>query len=186
MSREDVRFVMQQLDPDGMTIRRRHCLVRRTYSVKGPNCIWHVDGYDKLKPYGICISGCVDGYSRKVLWLRAGTTNNDPAVVAGYFVEAIERFGGCPQKVRTDFGTENVTIRAIQTALRANNPSSFIAGASTHNQRIESWWGMLRRQCTQHWMTLFSCLQHNGHFDGTFVDKSLVQFCFSRLIQVHV
>ena len=110
MSREDVRFVMQQLNPDGMTIRRRHRLVRRTYSVKGPNCIWHVDGYDKLKPYGICISGCVDGYSRKVLWLRAGTTNNDPAVVAGYFVEAIERFGGCPQKVRTDFGTENVTV----------------------------------------------------------------------------
>jgi hypothetical protein len=39
--------------------------------------------YDKLKPYGICIHGAVDGFSRKVLWLEAATTNNNPEVIAG-------------------------------------------------------------------------------------------------------
>ena len=29
-----------------------------------------MDGNDKLKPYGISIHGCIDGYSRKVLWLQ--------------------------------------------------------------------------------------------------------------------
>lgn len=28
---------------------------------KGPNYTWHLDGYDKLKPYGFCIHGCMDG-----------------------------------------------------------------------------------------------------------------------------
>ena len=30
--------------------------------LQGPNYIWHVDAYDKLKPYGMSISGCIDGY----------------------------------------------------------------------------------------------------------------------------
>ena len=30
----------------------------------GPNYVWHIDGYDKLKPFGIAISGCIDGFSR--------------------------------------------------------------------------------------------------------------------------
>ena len=25
--------------------------------------IWHVDGYDKLSPYGMCIHACIDGYA---------------------------------------------------------------------------------------------------------------------------
>ena len=28
-----------------------------------PNFLWHCDGYDKLKPFGIAIHGCIDGYS---------------------------------------------------------------------------------------------------------------------------
>lgn len=32
------------------------------YNAKGPNYSWHTDGYDKLKPYGIAIHGCIDGY----------------------------------------------------------------------------------------------------------------------------
>ena len=29
--------------------------------MQGPNFTWHVDGYDKLTPYGITIHGCIDG-----------------------------------------------------------------------------------------------------------------------------
>ena len=28
---------------------------------KGPNYIWHIDGYDKLSPFGLTIHGCIDG-----------------------------------------------------------------------------------------------------------------------------
>jgi hypothetical protein len=39
------------LDPEGTHLRRTHRLKRRVYCAKGPNYIWHLDGYDKLKPF---------------------------------------------------------------------------------------------------------------------------------------
>lgn len=44
--------------------------VRRCYYSEGPSYVWHLDGYDKLKPYGFPIHGCIDGFSRKILWLE--------------------------------------------------------------------------------------------------------------------
>jgi hypothetical protein len=50
-------------------MRKQHKLKRRVYQNPGPNAVWHADGYDKLKPYDFAIHGCIDGWSRKVLWL---------------------------------------------------------------------------------------------------------------------
>lgn len=59
VSQEMVRIILQQVDPVSVNLRRRHRLQRRTYSNRGPNDVWHVDGYDKLRPYGILVSGYV-------------------------------------------------------------------------------------------------------------------------------
>ncbi|KAJ8050817.1 hypothetical protein HOLleu_04161 [Holothuria leucospilota] len=50
VSREMVREIIRALDPEGVELRRRRTLVRRRYYSKGPNCIWYMDSYDKLKP----------------------------------------------------------------------------------------------------------------------------------------
>ena len=55
-----------------------------------------ISRYDKLKPYGICISGCIDGWSRKIIWLHAAKTNKEPKLISGYFVDAIQEHDGCP------------------------------------------------------------------------------------------
>ncbi|CAL9702157.1 unnamed protein product [Knipowitschia caucasica] len=144
IKKEDVRILLSLLDPIGSQARKRRRLRRRQYFAQGPNFVWHIDSYDKLKPYGICINGCIDGFSRNIIWLRAAFTNSNPKVIGGYFVEAVERRGGCPRLVRTDMGTENVVVRDIQRYLRRNYmddraaESSYITGASTANQRIES------------------------------------------------
>ena len=65
ISREEVRLILS-----GVNIRKRRKLCRRQYHAKGPNSTWHMDGYDKLKPYGLCISGAIDGLSRKLIWLK--------------------------------------------------------------------------------------------------------------------
>ena len=160
--------------------------MRRSYYAPGPNFIWHIDGYDKLKPYGLCIHGCICGYSRRVMWLNVYTTNNDPKVVGGYYLATVEKYGGTAYLIRGDFGTENVLIKNLQCLFRRHvdeNPS-YVEGSSTHNQRIESWWGYLRRHHAQHWMAIFKNLQYNGDYSGSDVDKSLIQFCFMALIQV--
>jgi hypothetical protein len=68
VSRETVRHALKILDPAGVEACFRHCLQRRRYVCKGPNYIWHIDGYDKLKPFGFCFHGAIDGYTRRILW----------------------------------------------------------------------------------------------------------------------
>ncbi|KAK7893049.1 hypothetical protein WMY93_022201 [Mugilogobius chulae] len=190
VSQETVRILLGLLDPNGVEMRRRRRLRRRQYTVRGPNALWHLDSYDKLKPYGIAINGCIDGFSRHIMWMEAYVTNSDPKVIADYYINTVTRVGGCPQRLRADPGTENAHVRDMQRFLRRNHTDlyagdqSFIHGCSTANQRIESWWGILRRQCLQHWMDIFHTLKENGDFTGDFVDKNLAQFCFLNIIQV--
>ena len=47
--KEDVRLIFRELDPDGVAAKLSRRLERRTYTVPGPNFIWHLDGYDKLR-----------------------------------------------------------------------------------------------------------------------------------------
>lgn len=48
-----------------------HCLQkRRLYNCSAPGALWHADGNDKLKRYGFAIHGAIDGYSRKLMWLK--------------------------------------------------------------------------------------------------------------------
>jgi len=190
VSRDVVYGIMKVLDPQGINCRLSRRLKRRRYFARGPNHIWHMDGYDKLKPYGICIHGCIDGFSRELIWLEAHNTNNDPKVIAGYFIEAVSVKEGCPLVVRSDLGTENGHVEMMQRFFRRDDHDeyagerSFMYGRSTSNQRIEFWWGILRKQCAQFWMTFFKQLDEEGVFSGNFLDKGLIQFCFMKLIQV--
>ena len=83
VDRETVRQIVKALDPDGVEIRSRRKLQRQKYRS------WHIDGYDKLKPFGFCIHGAIDGYSRRILWLQACLSNNDPWVIAGFYLKYI-------------------------------------------------------------------------------------------------
>jgi len=190
VSRSEIAMIMQTIDPEGIALRRQRRLRRREYFAKGPNFVWHIDGWDKLKPYGVAVHGCVDGFSRHIIWLEAHWTNNQPRLIGGYYIKAVARLGGCPRIVRADNGTENGHVCAIQQYLRRNDrdsfagEKSFLYGRSTANQRIEFLWGMLRKQCMQTWMDLFTTLSDDGHFCGDELDKALVQFCFMDIIQV--
>ena len=104
-------------------------------------------------------------------------------------MEAIQRLGGCPRIARGDKGTENVKVRDFQRFLRRNIHDcsaidSYIDGASTANQRIESWWGFLRRESMEFYISLFTDLKDRGLFDGTYLDRSLIQFCIMGIVQV--
>lgn len=104
-------------------------------------------------------------------------------------METVENLGGCPIIVRGDFGTENGHVRDFQRFLRRNvqqEYNSYMEGASTANQRIESWWGFLRKECMEFFISLFVDLKDRGLFDGGFLDKNLIRFCFLGIIQVSV
>ena len=102
VSKETVRHALRIIDPDGVDRRLRHRLQRSQYKGRGPNFLCHIDGYDKLKPFGFSINGCMDGYSRRIMWLEVGMSNNDPTVVAGYFVKCITEVGGTALEVKRE------------------------------------------------------------------------------------
>ncbi|KAL3855625.1 hypothetical protein ACJMK2_014832 [Sinanodonta woodiana] len=68
---ESVRVLLQIIDPDGVELRKSRRLRRRIYFNHGPNYTWHIDSNDKLKSFGIFINGCLDGFSRHIIWLQA-------------------------------------------------------------------------------------------------------------------
>lgn len=118
--RRVVAEILREVDPEGVVERRAKRLQRRAYVNPGPNFAWHADGYDKLKPYGFPIHGCIDGFSRRLIWLKVSRTNNNPSVVGGFFLEAVQHEGGCPAILRTDNGTENTVMASVQSYLRAD------------------------------------------------------------------
>jgi len=58
---------MQVLDPEGTHLRKANRLIRKQYSSPGPNFVWHIDVFDKLKLYGFYIHEAIDCYSRKII-----------------------------------------------------------------------------------------------------------------------
>ena len=189
-SRETVRIALKHLDPEGVEHRSRRRLRRRQYYAKGPNFIWHIDGYDKLKPYGICIHGAIDGFSRRIMWLEAGPSNKDPKITSKYFIDCVRQVRGVPKFIRADRGTENVYIAAIQRFLRmncddvANGTECFLYGKSVSNQRIEAWWSFLRESYSSWWMNFFKDMRDSGTFDDSnTLHVECLRFCFMRLIQ---
>ncbi len=182
-SQETVRLLLQQIDPVSVQNRRRHRLARRTYISLGPNYCWHIDGYDKLRPYGFLISGCIDGFSRRIMWLRCAHTNHDPAVIAGYFLDCVQTIGGVPHGCRTDCGTENTLLATMQTVM-CGRSNAHVYGSSPHNQRIEGWWAFYRRHRSQWWIELFEDLAECGAFRfGNMVHVECLRFCFMELIR---
>ena len=141
--KETVRLILNSLDPAGVDKRKRQKLTNREYLSFGPNYTWHIDGYDKLKGFGIAINGAIDGYSRRILWLKLSSSNNSPRVIANYYLCCIKELNLIPSVVRGDRGTEKVIVCGIQRFLRRNQTDSqskdksFIYGHSTTNQRIE-------------------------------------------------
>lgn len=94
-------------------------------------------------------------------------------------------------KIRADRGTENQYVEQLQIFLRHNHDDnfadekSFLYGSSVNNQRIERFWGILRKECIQHWIDSFNMLKDEfDAFSGDFLDKNLVRFTFTKIIQV--
>ncbi len=159
-----VREIQISLDPSGVEERRGRRLRRRRYGVPGPNYLWHMDSYDKLKPYGIAVNGCIDGFSRHIIWMQAYFTNNNPRVIAGYYFRAVAERRGWPQIIRSDFGTENVHVNRLQEFLREDSTGTVhgpcvFQGTSQANQRIESWWGTDAKTQITGWICSKNCGQ---------------------------
>ena len=93
---------------------------------------------------GFAIHGFIDGFSRKIVWLRVSTSNNDPLIIANFYLSCISKYNVCPRYLRMDCGDENIYYEYLQVFFN-ENPESFIYSASIHNQWIESFWARFKQ-----------------------------------------
>ena len=118
-----------------------------------------------------------------MLWLRVTRTNNDPVIVARSYLSVVRENGGCPEKVRTDCGTENGLLAAAQCYFTADI-ESHIYRSSPHNQRIEAWWSFYRWSRATWWINFFKDLMEQSVFTPVNdLQMECLWFCFSSLIQ---
>ena len=136
VDRETVRIIMKSLDPEGVSLRSGHKLRRRTYRSQGPNFIWHIDGYDKLKPFGFAIHGAMDGYGRKILWVKVLPSNNNPKIIGSLYLNYVIQSKVTLKIIRVDRGSENTVVAGLQRYfLRStySGDSCFMFGSSSAN-----------------------------------------------------
>ena len=123
-------------------------LQRRRSVADGPNFVWHLDGHDKLKSFGFSIHGCIDGFSRCLIWLEVASFNIKPELIAKFHLDAVKSLKGTPLHIQAENGTEHSLIEPMHLHLSALNGNlemnHFSIITSPQNQRIESHWSVLR------------------------------------------
>ena len=118
VAKEDFCKALISVDPDKVNKRKSTTIVRREYLSSEPDIICHIDGNDKLKRWRFRIHGCVDGFSRKLLWLIVASSNNDPIVISHYFLRCIKKYGIAPNLLRMDNTRENTYCEDLHSKRR--------------------------------------------------------------------
>ena len=184
-----VRYAMWSVDPEGILLRKTQLNIvnRRRYWVPGTLALWHLDGNHKLIRWRFVVHGCVDGYSRKIMFLQC-STNNQASTVCQLFLNAVERYG-LPSRVRGDQGVENVDVASymFNHPIRGPGRGSYLSGKSCHNQRIEHFWRDLFHGCLFLFYYTFSFLEDNGYLSvNDEIDLFCLEFVFLPRINRHL
>lgn len=157
VQRQRIRESMVRVDPQNTVLRWGVLVSRRTYHVPWPNSLWHIDGHHSLIRWKLVIHGCIDGFSRRIIYLSC-SANNLSETVLELFLNAIKCDGDLwPSRIRVDYGVENVLVCDAMVETRGEGRGSFIAGPSTHNQRIERLWrDVFRCVCHLYYYTFYA------------------------------
>ncbi|PNH38462.1 hypothetical protein VD0002_g10272, partial [Verticillium dahliae] len=159
---------------------------RKNFQVPGPNFMWSLDGYEKLKNFGFSIYACIDTYSRAIIWIYVGRGNMTALSSLKQFLRTVSYSGVRPLFTRSDHGIETPLWAGAQAILADLDQTEFryttedndqrvhrqgarlsschIWGPSTSNQRIESWWEKLLKGVSQRWIAFSHELIDSGLF----------------------
>jgi len=112
---------------------------KSSYDVKGPRSLYHADAHEKLaKIWGFWIHGCLDGFSRWIVYLKVDKTKL-AEVVRKIYVEACNEHGW-PSRTRWDRGKENILaiLAQIEYHWDPENPATLKRGSAITVGHVKS------------------------------------------------
>ena len=75
VQRRRVRESLIRVDPQNTALRWGIVIARRHYSLPWPNSLCHLDGHHSLIGWELVVHGCIDGFSRRIMFFK-GSNNN--------------------------------------------------------------------------------------------------------------
>ena len=73
--RRKVSESLHRVNPISVLTRQCTTVSRRAYSVPAPNSLWHTDDLHCLIRWRFVIHGGIDGFSRRIMFLKTSTNN---------------------------------------------------------------------------------------------------------------
>lgn len=178
--RSQLRRVLHANDVQGTETRMKNAVYRVRYTNPGYNYAYHIDGWHKLIMYKIVVHGCIDGFSRKVIFLKASTNNKATTVFQSFF-RKVQETGEIPALISVDGGGENVLVADFMIYHLGVNALKIVS--SHHNQRIERLWRDASEKSLIDYRNLFMDLQNEGILDIDDIQHIwLIHFLFLDLI----
>ena len=110
IQRKRIRESMARVDPQNTALRWGVVVSRRIYQVPWPNSLWYLDGHHALIRWKIIIHGCIDGFSRRIMFLRCNSKDFAETVLV-LFLDAIKHDENLwPSRIRVDKGVANALV----------------------------------------------------------------------------
>ena len=101
--------------------------------------------------------GCIDGFSRKIIFLKA-STNNKATTVFSIFFNKVRELSEIPSLISVDGGGENVLVADYMIYQLGSDALKIVS--SVHNQRIERLWRDSTEKAMIDYMNLFADLRN--------------------------
>ena len=190
--------MIAELDPEGLearSLQRQKKKLKGQFTSEGPLWVASLDGHDKLcgfqnSTFPLGVYGCIDTFSRKILFLFVCHSNSNPLIVGKMYLRYLFETELLSRNLRVDRGTETGKMATIHVYLLnkhevMNDPTdAIIYGPSTSN-KIERWWRELHERLEKFFKEQLTMLLRGREYDPhSALDRQLLAYVFIPVVQL--
>ena len=138
--------------------------------------------------FPLAIYGCLDCFSRKIIFLYVWESNLDPLLVGSFYMQYLVEAKEMSRYLRLDKGTETGIMATIHTYLISkqdnlmDDPTSSVQFGPSTSNKIERWWKDLHERMELFIKEQLLRLCHNYDPESQ-LDRDCIKYIFIPVLQ---